>query len=67
MARAALFLVEVTTADLDTIASPLKRGSRRASLGEVLPMEAARQAHEMPEGRRLKPRGKIVPEVLRSR
>jgi quercetin dioxygenase-like cupin family protein len=43
----AFFLVEVTTARLDTITDVCDRGKLTARVGTVLPLEQARTAHEM--------------------
>ena len=58
--RAAFFLVSVTTERLARIAAMIEAGALRTSVGAVLPLAAARIAHEMLEGRRPRPRGKIV-------
>ena len=58
--RAAFFLVSVTTERLARIAAMIEAGALRTSVGAVLPLAAARVAHEMLEGRRPRPRGKIV-------
>lgn len=60
---ALFFLVEVTTARLDEIARRLEAGNLRTQLGAVLPLASARIAHEMLEGTRPRPRGKIVLQV----
>ena len=60
---ALFFLVEVTTARLNQIARLLEAGVLRTQLGAVLPLAAARTAHEMLEGIRPRPRGKIVLQV----
>lgn len=57
---ALFFLVEVSTARLDQIARLLEAGVLRTQLGAVLPLASARIAHEMLEGTRPRPRGKIV-------
>lgn len=54
------FLVDVTTQRLDRIASLLAAGELRTAVGMVLPLAAARDAHEMLEGTRAHPKGKIV-------
>jgi NADPH:quinone reductase-like Zn-dependent oxidoreductase len=54
------FLVEVTTQRLDRIASLVAAGKLRTAIGVVLPLAAARDAHEMLEGLRPHPKGKIV-------
>jgi NADPH:quinone reductase-like Zn-dependent oxidoreductase len=58
--KAAFFLVSVTTAGLDRIAAMLQRGTLKTTIGAVLPLASARTAHEMLEGTRPHPRGKIV-------
>jgi NADPH:quinone reductase-like Zn-dependent oxidoreductase len=60
--RAVFFLVEVTTARLDTITDLFDRGKLTARVGTVLPLEQARTAHEMLGGAPHK-RGKIVLSV----
>jgi NADPH:quinone reductase-like Zn-dependent oxidoreductase len=64
--RAAFFLVNVTTERLAAIARMLEAGTIKASVGAVLPFGSARVAHEMLEGLKSRPRGKIVLEVWRS-
>jgi NADPH:quinone reductase-like Zn-dependent oxidoreductase len=54
------FLVDVTTQRLDQIASLVAAGELRTAIGVVLPLAAARDAHEMLEGARPHPKGKIV-------
>ena len=61
--RAFFFLVDVTTEHLVALGSMVGNGSLKAAIGSVLPLSAARAAHEMLEGRRTKPRGKIVLQV----
>lgn len=61
--RALFFLVDVTTERLEALASMIENGSLRVAIGTVLPLSAARAAHEMLEGRLTKPRGKIVLRV----
>jgi NADPH:quinone reductase-like Zn-dependent oxidoreductase len=58
--RAAFFLVDVTTERLQQIAGWIELGELASAVGAVLPLAAARVAHEMLEGRRPRPRGKIV-------
>ena len=58
----AFFLVEVTTARLDTITDLCDRGQLTARVGAVLPLEQARTAHEMLGGVPHR-RGKIVLNV----
>ena len=61
--RAAFFLVDVTTERLARIAAMIETGALATSVGAVLPLAAARVAHEMLEGNRPRPRGKIVLRV----
>jgi NADPH:quinone reductase-like Zn-dependent oxidoreductase len=61
--RALFFLVEVTTARLEEITAALDENRLTPSVGTVLPLAAARSAHEMLEGTRPHPRGKIVLQV----
>jgi NADPH:quinone reductase-like Zn-dependent oxidoreductase len=61
--KAAFFLVDVTTACLAQIAASIETGALVTAAGAVLPLEAARVAHEMLEGQRPRPRGKIVLNV----
>lgn len=61
--RAAFFLVDVTTERLARIAAMIEVGALTTSVGAVLPLAAARVAHEMIEGRQPRPRGKIVLQV----
>ena len=58
--RAAFFLVSVTTERLAKIARMLEARSLTTCIGAVLPLTSARIAHEMLEGMRSRPRGKIV-------
>jgi NADPH:quinone reductase-like Zn-dependent oxidoreductase len=58
--RAAFFLVSVTSEKLARIAAMIEAGALKTSVGAVLPLASARIAHEMLEGRRPRPRGKIV-------
>jgi NADPH:quinone reductase-like Zn-dependent oxidoreductase len=60
--RAVFFLVEVTTARLETITDLFDRGQLTARVGAVLPLEQARTAHEMLGGAPHS-RGKIVLNV----
>ena len=62
---ARFFLVEVTTPRLAEIGGMIERGVLKTSVGAVLPLAAARMAHEMLEGTRPHPRGKIVLQVAR--
>jgi NADPH:quinone reductase-like Zn-dependent oxidoreductase len=58
--RARFMLVDVTSAALTRIADLVDAGVLRPRLGAVLPLADARQAHEMLEGLRPRPPGKIV-------
>jgi NADPH:quinone reductase-like Zn-dependent oxidoreductase len=55
--------VEVTTKHLETIAAMLEAGDLRTNVGAVLPLAAARNAHEMLDRIRPQPHGKIVLRV----
>jgi NADPH:quinone reductase-like Zn-dependent oxidoreductase len=57
--RALFFLVDVTSRRLEQIASLIEAGELSTSVGDVLPLSAARVAHEMLAGKPHK-RGKIV-------
>jgi NADPH:quinone reductase-like Zn-dependent oxidoreductase len=57
--RTVFFIVEVTTARLNTIADLIDCGELTTQVGSVLPLEQARAAHEMLAGAPHK-RGKIV-------
>ena len=61
--RALFFLVNVTTAHLAQIATMIDAGDLTVNVGAVLPLADARVAHEMLEGSRSRPRGKIVLNV----
>ncbi len=58
--HATFLLVKVTTAHLARIAALLDDGSLTTRIGTVLPLSEARSAHEMLDGSRARPRGKIV-------
>ena len=58
--KAGFFLVKVTTAHLERIATLLEKGELRTRVGLVLPLGGAQEAHEMLDGLRPKPGGKIV-------
>lgn len=58
--RAAFFLVDVTTARLARITELLDDGTLEPCVGAVLPLAACREAHEMLEGQRPRPTGRIV-------
>ena len=61
--RAMFFLVDVTTSHLARIAEMIDAGELITNVGTVLPLVHARRAHEMLEGSRPRPRGKIVLSV----
>jgi NADPH:quinone reductase-like Zn-dependent oxidoreductase len=61
--RALFFLVDVTTAHLARIAAMIDAGELAINTVTVLPLADARVAHEMLEGSRPRPRGKIVLSV----
>jgi NADPH:quinone reductase-like Zn-dependent oxidoreductase len=61
--KATFFLVSVTTERLQIVARMLAAGSLVTSVGAVLPLSEARTAHEMLDGIRPKPRGKVVLHV----
>ena len=61
--RATFFLVDVTTACLTQISAAIETGALVTSVSAVLPLEAARIAHEMLEDQRPRPHGKIVLKV----
>ena len=61
--KATFFLVEVTTERLTHIAAMVDQGTLKTKVGAVLPLDAARMAHEMLDGLRPHPRGKIVLQV----
>ena len=58
--RALFFLVNVTTARLTQIAGMIDAGELIVDVGVTLPLADAARAHEMLEGLRQHPRGKIV-------
>ena len=58
--HAGFMLVDVTTPALAKIASLVDEGKLSVFVGEVLPLDQLRVAHEMMEGMRPKPRGRIV-------
>jgi NADPH:quinone reductase-like Zn-dependent oxidoreductase len=60
--RAVFFLVEVTTARLNTLSDLFKRGQLVTQVGSVLPLADTRTAHEMLAGAPHK-RGKILVNV----
>src|SRR5512143_163638 len=61
--RAGFMLVDVTTPVLTKIATMVDEGKVSVAVGTVLPLDQLRIAHEMMEGMRPKPRGKIVLET----
>ena len=61
--RALFFLVNVATAHLAQIAAMIDADKLAVDIGPVLPLADARVAHEMLEGSRSRPRGKIVLSV----
>jgi NADPH:quinone reductase-like Zn-dependent oxidoreductase len=58
--KASFFLVRVSTDRLNRIAALIESGALRTRVGVVLPLTDVRQAHEMLDGRRPHPGGKIV-------
>lgn len=54
------FLVKVTSNHLERMAALIDRGELRTNVGKVLPLSAAREAHEMLDSLRPRPAGKIV-------
>ena len=61
--RAEFFLVDVTSERLAFVASLLDRGALKVEVGAILPLASVRLAHQMLEGARPRPRGKIVLRV----
>jgi NADPH:quinone reductase-like Zn-dependent oxidoreductase len=61
--RAAFLLVEVTTERLARIAAMIEQAALATAVGMILPLADATLAHEMLEGMRPRPRGKIVLRV----
>jgi NADPH:quinone reductase-like Zn-dependent oxidoreductase len=61
--RAAFFLVDVTTERLTRIAAMIAEGALTTAVAIVLPLADAGLAHELLEGTRQRPRGKIVLRV----
>jgi NADPH:quinone reductase-like Zn-dependent oxidoreductase len=59
-ARAKFFLVDVNTRDLSHLGDLLQSRQLKVRVGEVLPLTAVRQAHEILDGLRPKVAGKIV-------
>ena len=64
--RGAFFVVNVTTAVLNEITALVDSGALSTNVATVLPLESARVAHEMLEGTRPYPRGKIVLNIQRN-
>lgn len=60
---ASFFLVDVTTEQLGEISKLIGSGHLETNIGAVLPLGKAIEAHEMLEGKRSHPKGKIVLEV----
>ena len=60
---AGFFLVQVTTAHLERIAAMVDAGELATQIGSILPLAAAEAAHEMLEGARPHPRGKIILQI----
>jgi len=58
--HAAFFLVDVTRQGLARIADLFEEGRLRTHVGAVLPLAQAREAHQMLDGAKAKPKGKIV-------
>ena len=58
--RSVFFYVDVTTRSLDAIAALIEAQSLATRIGVVLPLSDAQTAHEMLEGTKRAPRGKIV-------
>ena len=58
--EAAFFLVEVTTERLDRIVGLIAAKQVSTKVGAILPLASARTAHEMLEGVRSSPGGKII-------
>jgi NADPH:quinone reductase-like Zn-dependent oxidoreductase len=63
--EAKFILVDVNTEDLDVITDFLDAQRLIVRIGQVLPLEDARQAHEMLEHVRPLPAGKVVLNVVR--
>ena len=61
--KAMFFLVEVTTMHLTRIDEMIDAGELTVNVGTVLPLDQARLAHEILDGRQLGTRGKIVLKV----
>jgi NADPH:quinone reductase-like Zn-dependent oxidoreductase len=61
--KAGFFLVKVTTDHLRRIAALIESGELRTRVGLVLPLGAVQEAHEMLDGLRPHPGGKIVLQI----
>jgi NADPH:quinone reductase-like Zn-dependent oxidoreductase len=59
------FLVGVTTERLDRIADMISRGGLRSVPVTVMPLASVRQVHEILDGSRPRPKGKIVLQMER--
>jgi NADPH:quinone reductase-like Zn-dependent oxidoreductase len=62
--EAKFILVDVNTEDLEAVADLLDAQQLVVRIGQVLPLGDARQAHEMLEGLRPRPAGKVVLNAL---
>lgn len=62
--EAKFILVDVNTADLKVVADLLDAPQIIVRVGQVLPLPEARQAHEMLEGLRPLPPGKVVLDAV---
>ena len=61
--RGVFFYVDVKTAGLAHLARSLDQGDLKTRVGDVLPLRQAQTAHQMLDGLRPRPSGKIVLEV----
>jgi NADPH:quinone reductase-like Zn-dependent oxidoreductase len=66
-ASGGFFLVKTTTRVLRQIADLVDQGALAARVGTILPLDQAQLAHQMLDGTRPYPRGKIVLAVTRQR
>lgn len=64
--RAKFMLVHVESRYLDALSERFEEGTLRPLVGGVLPLSEAKLAHEMLEGIRPSPRGKIVFDLSRT-
>lgn len=62
--EAKFILVDVNTEDLEAVADLIDAQQLVVRIGQVLPLRDARQAHEMLEGLRPRPAGKVVLNAL---